>query len=393
MAVPLPETRPPSSELVSRLLARCERRKDALLDAIGALVAIESPSRDREALARVRAHVQGRLRAIGVASEEEPASGGALGFELALGADPLAAPVLAISHLDTVWPLGTLARRPFRVAAGEAFGPGIFDTKAGVALLVLALEALQEEGVSAPRPIKGFLSLDEEVGSPGSKRRVIELARRARAALVLEPALGPNGAVKTQRKGVGRFKVTAVGRAAHAGLDPDSGASAIHELALQVTRIAALADRSRGTTLNVGRIEGGTTANVIAARAAADVDARVFDPEEADRVERALRSLEPSIAGTKVEVEGGFDRPPLLRSPAVVACYELARGIARDLGFELEEGSVGGGSDGCHTAPLVATLDGLGAVGAGAHADDERISVDWLARRAALLAALLVSFA
>ncbi|MEZ0227735.1 MAG: M20/M25/M40 family metallo-hydrolase, partial [Planctomycetota bacterium] len=303
-----------------------------------------------------------------------------------------AAPVLAVAHLDTVWPVGTLARRPFRVAGDDAFGPGIFDTKAGVVLLLFALEALREEGVAAPRPVHGFLSLDEEIGSPASKRRVVELARGSRAALVLEPALGPHGAVKTARKGVGRFKVTVSGKAAHAGLDPDSGASAIHELAAQVTRMTALADRDAGTTLNVGRIEGGTTANVIAASASCDIDARVFTPEEAERLERELRALAPSLAGTRVDVTGGFDRPPLRRTPSVVACYELARGIAGDLGFELGEGSVGGGSDGCHTAPVVATLDGLGAVGASAHADDERISIGWLPRRAALLASLLVSF-
>jgi len=394
VSAPLPETRAPSPELVRRLLARCEKRKDAILETTGALVSIESPSRDREGLARTRSFVQERLRRIGIASEEEPGSGGALGFRVALpGTErPLAPPVLAISHLDTVWPIGTLARRPFRVSGDEAFGPGIFDTKAGVVLLVFALEALLEERVPPPRPIHGFLSLDEEVGSPSSKRRLIELARSSAAALVLEPALGPGGAVKTARKGVGRFKLAVSGKSAHAGLDPDSGASAIHELAFQVTRIAALADRSSGTTLNVGKIEGGTTANVIAAEASAEIDARVFTPEEAERIERELRSLVPSLQGTAVRVEGGFDRPPLRRTESVVACYELARAISRDLGFDLEEGSVGGGSDGCHTAPLVPTLDGLGAVGAGAHADDERILVGWLARRAALLAGLLVAF-
>jgi glutamate carboxypeptidase len=378
--------------LARRLLVRCEKRAPALLEAIRGLVEIESPSRDREALARARSFVQARLRAIGLPSEEEPGAGGALGFRAQLGAPVGAAPVLAIAHLDTVWPIGSLARRPFRVAGDEAFGPGVFDTKAGVVLLLFALEALRDEGVVAPRPVHGFLSIDEEIGSPGSKRRIVELAQRARAALILEPALGPRGAAKTSRKGVGRFKLVVTGKAAHAGLDPDSGASAIHELAAQVGRVAALADRAKGTTLNVGKIEGGTTANVIAASASADIDARVFTPEEAERVERSLRELVPTLEGTQLRVEGGFDRPPLRRTDGVVACYEVARGVARELGFELEEGSVGGGSDGCHTAPLVPTLDGLGAVGAGAHAEDERISVSWLPRRAALLASLLVAF-
>src|SRR5579883_170649 len=246
--------------LARRLLARCEARAAAMLEETRALVERESPSRDREALARARSHVQARLRALGIASDEEPGSGGALGFTLPLGAPSDAAPVLAVSHLDTVWPLGTLARRPFRVTGNEAFGPGIFDTKAGVVLLLFALEALRDEGVRAARPIKGFLSIDEEIGSPASRRRVIELARGARAALILEPALGPEGAVKTARKGVGRFKLTVQGKTARAGLDPDSGASAVHELALQVTRIAALADRALETTVNVGKIEGGQAA-------------------------------------------------------------------------------------------------------------------------------------
>jgi glutamate carboxypeptidase len=378
----------PSAEITRRVLARCERRKDALLDLVAALVSVESPSRDREGLARARSLVQARLRALGLASEEEPGSGGALGFRVGGAGQP----VLAISHLDTVWPLGTLARRPFRVAGDEAFGPGIFDTKAGVVLLLFAIEALLEEKIALPRPIHGFLSLDEEIGSPASKRRVVELARGSVAALILEPALGPAGAAKTARKGVGRFKLSVTGKSAHAGLDPDSGASAVHELALQVTRVAALADRATGTTLNVGKIEGGTTANVIAASASAEIDARVFTPEEAARVESALRGLTPSLPGTTIKVEGSFDRPPLRRTESVVAVYEVARAVASDLGFELGEGSVGGGSDGCHTAPLVPTLDGLGAVGAGAHAEDERISIDWLPRRAALLASLLISF-
>jgi glutamate carboxypeptidase len=366
-----------------------------MLDMIAPLIETESPSRNREALAAVRTLTTMLFRAYGGAvatPTEEPASGGALGFTVNLGAPPDVAPVLVISHLDTVWPIGSLAKRPFRIEKGFAYGPGIFDTKASIVLLAFALEALAHEGVVAPRPIRGFLSVDEEVGSPASKKRVIELARGARAALVLEPALGPEGSLKTSRKGVGRFKVTVRGKSAHAGLDPEAGASAIHELAFQVTRLHAMADLARGTTVNVGKLEGGVGANVIAAEASALIDARAFAPEEAERIERAIHGLAPALPGTRIEVEGGFDRPPLLRSDAVVACFELARGIARDLGFTLGEGSVGGGSDGCHTAPLVPTLDGLGAVGAGAHAEDERIDVSWLPRRAALLAALLVSF-
>lgn len=388
----VPERAPPPAELSRRLLARLEGRGAAMLEAVRALVSIESPSRDREGLARARAHVQARLRALEIPSDEEVGSGGALGFTARLGAPEGASPVLAISHLDTVWPTGTLAHRPFRVEQGWAYGPGIFDTKAGIVLLLFALEALAAERVTAPRPVRGFLSVDEEVGSPASKRRVVELARGSRAALVLEPALGPLGSVKTARKGLARYRVEVAGKAAHAGLDPYGGASAVHELALQIPDLVALADRTLGTTVNVGKIAGGTGANVIAAEAWCEVDVRAATPDEATRLERAFASLAPRTGGTTVRVQGGFDRPPLLRTEPVVACYETARAIGRDLGFELGEGAVGGGSDGSHTAPVVATLDGLGAVGDGAHADDERIDVSWLARRAALLAALLVSF-
>ncbi|MBI3724252.1 M20/M25/M40 family metallo-hydrolase [bacterium] len=315
---PVPEVSAPGRELARSLLARCEKKQDFLRDELRALVEIESPSGDEAGLALARARVRERLSAIGIASEVEAASG-ALVFRAPLGATAGARPVLAIAHLDTVWPRGTLARRGFRIEGDRAFGPGSFDTKAGVVLLLAALEALAEEGPRGPRPIVGFLSVDEETGSSRSRERVRELARAAQAALILEPALGPEGALKTART-------------------------------------------------------------------------RALTPGEAERVDASLRGLAPALEGTSLRVEGAFDRPPLVRTEAVAACFELARGIARDLGFSLSEGTVGGGSDGCHTAPHVATLDGLGAVGAGAHAEEEHVVLSWLPRRAALLASLLISF-
>jgi glutamate carboxypeptidase len=304
------------------------------------------------------------------------------------GRDPDAAHVVVLGHMDTVWPAGTLARKPFRVEAGRAEGPGIFDMKAGLAVVIEALREMR--GRSAPgRPLCILVSCDEESGSATSRSWIEEAARGAAAALVLEPSL-PGGRAKTSRKGVAMYHVTAKGRAAHAGIEPERGISAVTELAHQILRIVELADPGTGTTLNVGVVRGGTASNVVAAEAEAQVDVRYATYAEGERIARAMASLEPVLLGAQLAVQGGQNRPPLERTDAVVALYRRAAELARGLGLELGEGATGGGSDGNFVAGIgVPTLDGLGPAGGGAHAEDEHVMVNDLPRRVAFIRRLL----
>jgi glutamate carboxypeptidase len=364
----------------------CDRR--SMLALLEELVSFESPSRDEAALDRLGTRIAELLRALGAAVEIVPIGAGHVLARFP--GPPAPRPALVLGHFDTVWPLGTLAKMSFRVENGRAFGPGTYDMKAGLTIFVSCMRRwLDDPSRPAPRPIWALFTSDEEIGSPTSRRLIEEVARECAYALVLEPPLA-DGSLKTARKGVGRFRVQVEGKAAHAGVAPQEGRNAIVELAHQVLRIHDIQDHEAGTTLNVGVIQGGTTSNAVPAQASADIDARVTTTAEARRVERALHSLSPVIPGIWLEVSGGFNRPPMERSPAIAALFEQARGIARTLGLELTEGSTGGGSDGNFTAALgVPTLDGLGVRGGGAHADDEHILVDSLPERTALLAALL----
>jgi glutamate carboxypeptidase len=284
--------------------------------------------------------------------------------------------------------LGTLDRMPIREQEGRLHGPGIFDMKSGIAVSMLAMRALGEAGGVRP-PVSMLWTADEEVGSATSRGLIEETARACRAVLVLEPSL-PGGAAKTSRKGVGEFDLVVHGVSAHAGLDPGKGASAVHELARQILALETLQDPSRGITVNAGVIAGGTRPNVIADRASATIDVRVQTMEDAERVERAIRGLQPTRASIRLEIAGGVERPPLERSPAVVRLYQQAREVAAALGRDLGEGAAGGGSDGNFTAALgVPTLDGLGPRGDGAHAVHEHVLVEDLAWRAAFLAGLV----
>lgn len=296
---------------------------------------------------------------------------------------------LLVGHTDTVWPLGTLSDMPVRRDGEKLCGPGVFDMKAGVTLMVFAVRALRELGIEPPATPVLVLNSDEEIGSPESGRAIRRLAARACRAFVAEPSFGPDGLLKTARKGAGTYTVSLQGRAAHAGLDPGAGASAIHELALVILKLRALGDPERGTTVNVGVVEGGTRANVVAARARAEVDVRVVTSDEATRVERAIRALVPGTPGVAIRVDAGHAIPPLERTPRNRRLWEQARGAAAALGMELGETMVGGASDGSVTSLCTATLDGLGAVGDGAHAAHEHILVDATLDRCALLALLL----
>jgi glutamate carboxypeptidase len=301
--------------------------------------------------------------------------------------------VLLLGHLDTVWPVGQLARMPLRHAEGRLHGPGTYDMKAGVAVAMLAVRALFDVGPAPAMRVVLLLTSDEETGSATSRAAIESEARRSRAALVFEPAL-PGGAVKTARKGCGDFAIAVRGIAAHAGIEPGKGANAIHELAEQILALERLQDLARGVSVNVNQVRGGARTNVIADEAYADADVRAVTLDDAARVEAAIRNLRPRRPGTTLSIVGGFDRPPMERSAAVARLYGLARQVGAELGMELGEGSTGGGSDGNFTAALgVPTLDGLGAVGDGAHALHEHVDLDSLPLRAALAAGLMMRIA
>lgn len=365
-------------------------------ETVEALVSLESPSDNKAAVDRCGEELTHRLTAIGatVTRLPETTCGDHVRAEWrSTGTTSRSsAPILLLGHFDTVWPVGTLARMPLQERDGRLHGPGIFDMKSGIAAAMLAIRALHECRGMTPDVVM-LWTTDEEIGSGTSRALIEETARAASAVLVLEPSL-PGGAAKTSRKGVGEFELTVHGVAAHAGLDPGKGASAIHELARLVLALEALQDPDRGITINVGVIAGGSRTNVIADRASAAIDVRVRTLEDAARLDRAIRSLGSTRSSIRLEVSGGIGRPPLERSPAVLRLYEQARQVAAALGQDLREGAAGGGSDGNFTGALgVPTLDGLGPEGDGAHAVHEHVLLDNLSWRGAFLAGLIESLA
>ncbi|MFN2211672.1 MAG: M20 family metallopeptidase [Anaerolineales bacterium] len=299
-------------------------------------------------------------------------------------------PGLLLCHYDTVWPLGTITEMPFKIEGDKAFGPGVYDMKASHVMVEYALRAIADLELQLPRPMEILFTSDEEIGSLNSRQLIEERARQAEYVLVLEPPTA-EGALKTSRKGVGGFRLRVFGKAAHAGSQPELGISAINELARQILVIQELADPEKGTTINAGVIRGGTRSNVIAAQAEAQIDVRVWTPQEAQRIEGAVKILQPITPGAKIRIEGGFERPPLVRTEAVTGLFQQVKGIGAELGLDLQEGSTGGGSDGNFTAALgVPTLDGMGAMGDGAHADNEHIQISQLPDRISILAAALL---
>lgn len=299
--------------------------------------------------------------------------------------------LLVLGHYDTVYPTGSLARMPFRVSGGKAFGPGTYDMKAGIVQALFAFEALQELRLPIRRSIVFLWTSDEEIGSESSRELIESEARRSDAVFVIEPSLGKAGLLKTSRKGVGTAELIVHGRSSHAGLEPEKGVNAIHELSAQIARIEKWNDFPRGITINADIIEGGSRSNVIADRAKAIIDLRAWRFSDMHALEKRLRSLKPAHRGAKLEIHGGFDRPPLERKRSA-ALFARAKSLAEQLGFSLGEAAAGGGSDGNFTAALgVPTLDGLGAVGDGAHSPHEHIVVKIMPQRAALLAALLAT--
>jgi glutamate carboxypeptidase len=369
-------------------LAKLLESRAGIVEDLRTFVEIESPSDDKRRTDEFGDFLAGFVSAkldARVETISQPTYGNHVRVEV--GPRNGQRPILILGHFDTVWPTGTLATMPFRIDGPFGYGPGILDMKAGLVLGLWALAALQESQLLRV-PVVFLFTSDEELGSPSSRPLIEAEAARARAALVLEPSAG--GALKTARKGVGIFRVEVEGLAAHAGSNPELGVSAIDELARVILDLHSLNDPSTGTTVNVGVVKGGTRANVTAAVATAEVDLRVTSLAEARRLEETILGLRSHNPKARVVVTGGINRPPMERTPGVAALYEMAKGIARDLGFELGEASVGGGSDANFVTPLgVAVVDGLGAVGDGAHATDEHVELDSLPVRAALVAGLI----
>jgi glutamate carboxypeptidase len=372
---------------VTRILDFCLANHDWLLEFIEGLVAIESPSDDPAAVNRCGAELASRLEGIGGHITRVPSASAGDHLRASFGSG--SRQVLLLGHFDTVWPVGQLARMPLKRDGGRLHGPGVFDMKAGIGLATLATRAVIACGALEGMQVVMLWTTDEEVGSATSRALIEAEASKSDAVLVFEPSL-PGGALKTSRKGVGRFELVARGVAAHAGLDPGKGVSAVRELARQILAIDDLQDPANGVTLTVGVISGGTRANVVPAEARAAVDARAVTRADADRIQRAMHALQPWTPGATLAISGGFDRPPLERSAAVERLFNQAKAVAADLGIVLEEGSAGGGSDGNFTAALgVPTLDGFGAIGDGAHAIHEHVDIDALVPRAATIAGVL----
>ncbi len=373
------------------LLAWLRDHTLAMCGLLERLARAESPSRSPKASERAYAILASELEGIGY--KVKAVRGQRVGNHLYARPERRARGTpyqLLIGHLDTVWPVGTLEAMPVRLADGELRGPGVVDMKGGLAQVAYALRALVELGLEpAVTPVVHVAS-DEEVGSFDSTRHLVRLARGAIRAFVLEPAFGPSGKLKTMRKGAGRFRVTVKGRAAHAGVAPEQGLSAILELSHQIQRLFALNDPAKGITVNVGTIDGGLRANVIAPEATAEVDVRVPTLQAAAVVEAAIRSLEPVEEGIVLEVDGGFGRMPMEATPRNLELFAHAQALGQLLGLSLESAAVGGASDANTTSLYTATLDGLGPVGEGAHSVDERAAVERLPERAALLALLLL---
>lgn len=375
------------------VLAWVQTRQPQLIQMIRAMVECESPSDDPAAVNRF-VELFGDLAAPVAKVKSIPGEsfGNHLLCEFQLPGKRKSGQVLALGHSDTVWPLGTLADMPFQERAGRLWGPGVLDMKGGIAFFFFAVAALRELDIPVASKVVLQLNSDEEVGSVSSRALTEKQARLSHTVLVLEPGTGLGGKLKTARKGVGDYRVKVHGRASHAGVDFGAGASAIVELAKQIDTIAGFTNERRGITVNPGVISGGTRSNVIAAEAEAHVDIRVRRLTDAPALDRKFQALKPFDRRCTIEVSGGLNRPPMERTAGVVALFKKAKALGREVGVEVEESATGGGSDGNFTAALgVPTLDGIGAVGEGAHALNESLLVDRIADRTALIAKLLAS--
>ncbi len=372
---------------MNELLSHLERKLPESLRLLEQMVTMESPSFEKRMVDEFVSFLGERFHEIG--GQVDFINAERFGNHLRVRfAGPDKGRILLLGHTDTVWPAGEIQKRPFRIDGNRAYGPGVFDMKAGIVLMWMALSALQELRPGLARSVTVLLTSDEEVGSNSSRGLIESEAGQSSAVLVLEPSL-PGGVLKTARKGVGRFTLKAIGRAAHAGIDPSKGINAIEEISRQIIRLQGMSGPG-GTTVTVGVVQGGTRSNVVPAEAGIEVDVRVESMEEADRITKAIRSLTPELAGARLEVRGSISRPPMERTAETARLFKAAQDIAAEIGIDLKEGSTGGASDGNLTAALgIPTLDGLGPIGDGAHAVDEHVEIDSLPLRAGLLAGMI----
>ena len=378
-----------------KILHKLKRHEASMVKMLGMFVRSESPSHDKKAVDRFGTLVAAEWRKRGAKLKVLATAkrGNHLRAEIwwGQGREPKRQ-IMVLGHLDTVYPRGTLAKMPFRISGGRAWGPGTFDMKGGLVLALFAVDALKDAGITPAKKLVFLWTSDEEIGSASSRRAITSEARRSDAVLVLEPSFGRNGRLKTARKGVGTAEIIVTGRSAHAGVDPEKGVNAVHELALQIERLMKVNNPARGITVQTTVVTGGTVSNVIPDYARAEVDIRFSQATDGPELNRKLRSLRPISKGARLEIRGGTNRPPLERTAAVRALFRHAQELMRDMGLALGEASTGGGSDGSFTAALgVPTLDGLGAVGDFPHGPREHVLIGALPERAALLAGLLAS--
>jgi len=373
---------------MKEFLEYAEKQADEILGTLRHMVEMESFTSDKASTDALGGYIKGRLEKAGAQVRVVPQS--EVGDHLVADVGEGDEQTLILCHMDTVWPTGTLQERPFRVEAGIGYGPGILDMKAGIAITLHALEILKAHNIAPQQRVRIIINADEEVGSTTSRQLIEDEAKKSTQVFCLEPGAGTEGALKTGRKGVGMFQVKVTGIAAHAGNEPEKGISAIEEMSHQVLRLHSLTDFARGTTVNVGVIQGGAVRNQIAASAEAMVDLRVTTMEEAERVEREILNSTPVLSGASVEVTGGLNRPPMERTETTAMLVNAVQVLADPLGIKLTEAQVGGGSDAQFAAAVgTPVLDGLGGVGEGPHADHEYIVVAELPRRVALLASIL----
>jgi glutamate carboxypeptidase len=376
------------TEINQRVLSFLRGHQDEMADLLVRLIEFESPTHDKGSVDRLGAFLAEEVRLLG--AQVEVLSQAEAGDHVRARWGGGTGGALILCHMDTVWDLGTVAERPVRIEGGKLYGPGAEDMKGGIVVGLWALRALGELGLLPEKPITMLLTSDEETGSVSSRPIIEAEARKHEVVFVLEPAVPPQGSLKTWRKGVGEYRVTVRGRAAHAGADHEKGVNAVEELAHQILAIQGFTDYEAGTTFNVGVVGGGTRRNVVPAEAWAEIDVRIVRAEEAERVASSMQSLKPHLAGVELEVSGGLERPPMVRTEQIVALYKKATELGGEMGIEISEAGTGGASDGNLTAALgVPTLDGMGVVGDGGHSIGEFAVIASLPERAALLAGML----